>query len=148
MKQYLLNRLKESSTIRNGIRLLVITIGFLGFHITPELESQIVILALAISSIIGIIFPDNLNKSNDNSINDNSINDNSIPNETDNVKNNNEIISSINTKTEKDYLKQPQIVINKENRVFTNKQQNKKQSINLSNKKTVETNNLSGFNNK
>ncbi|MCA9459901.1 MAG: hypothetical protein KC550_05125 [Nanoarchaeota archaeon] len=145
--------MKESSTIRNGIRLLVITIGFLGFHITPELESQIVILALAISSIIGIIFPDNLNKSNDNSINDNSINDNSIndnsiPNETDNVKNNNEIISSINTKTEKDYLKQPQIVINKENRVFTNKQQNKKQSINLSNKKTVETNNLSGFNNK
>jgi len=145
MKQYILNRLKESSTIRNLIRLLVITIGFLGFHITPELEAQIVIIALAISSIIGIIFPDNLNKSsipnNDNSINE--ISDNGSIN----TKNNNEIISNINTETEKDYLNQSQIVINKENRVFT-KQQNKKQSINLSNKKPVETNNLSGFNDK
>lgn len=96
MKQYILNRLKESSTIRNLIRLIVITVGFFGFRVNPELENQIVILALAISSIIGIIFPDNLNKSeipnNDNSINE--ISDNGSIN----TKNNNEIISNINTK--------------------------------------------------
>jgi len=146
MKQYILNRLKESSTIRNGIRLIVITIGFFGYHLNPELESQIVIIALAISSIIGIIFPDNLNKSeipnNDNSINE--ISDNGSIN----TKNNNEIITNINKKTDNDYLNQSQIVINKENRMF-NKQQNKNHPINLSNKKPVERNNaLSGFNNK
>lgn len=137
MKQYLINRLKESSTIRNLIRLVVITIGFCGYHLSPEIESQIVIIALSLSSIIGIIFPDNLNKSN-NSINEISDNE---------TKNNDDIISDINNKLEKDYLKQPQIVINKENRVVN--KQNKNHPINLSNKKPVERNNaLSGFNNK
>ena len=123
MKQYILSRLRESSTIRNGIRLIVITIGFFGYHLNPEIESNILVIALSISSIIGIIFPDNLNKSSINEIHNNE------------TKNNNEIITNINKKTDK--------MLPKSN---TTKQiDNGKKSKNT---RVEEGKSLSGFNNK
>ena len=61
--RYLISRLQETSTIRNLIRLIVVSLAFLGYNISPDLELHILGLALALSSLIGVLLPDNLKTS-------------------------------------------------------------------------------------
>lgn len=61
--KYIISRLQETSTIRNLIRLIVVSLAFLGYNISPDLELHMVGLALALSSLIGILLPDNLKTS-------------------------------------------------------------------------------------
>lgn len=61
--KYIISRLQETSTVRNLIRLVVVSLAFLGYNISPDLELHMVGLALALSSLIGILLPDNLKTS-------------------------------------------------------------------------------------
>ena len=61
--KYIISRLRETSTIRNLIRLIVVSLAFLGYNISPDLELHMVGLALALSSLIGVLLPDNLKTS-------------------------------------------------------------------------------------
>ena len=61
--KYIISRLQETSTVRNLIRLVVVSLAFLRYNISPDLELQMVGLALALSSLIGILLPDNLKTS-------------------------------------------------------------------------------------
>ena len=56
----IISRLQETSTIRNLIRLIVVALAFLGYNISPDLELHMLGLALALSSLIGVLLPDNL----------------------------------------------------------------------------------------
>ena len=61
--KYIISRLQETSTVRNLIRLIVVSLAFLGYNISPDLELHMVGLALALSSLIGVLLPDNLKTS-------------------------------------------------------------------------------------
>ena len=61
--KYIISRLQETSTVRNLIRLLVVSLAFLGYNISPDLELHMLGLALALSSLIGVLLPDNLKTS-------------------------------------------------------------------------------------
>lgn len=56
--RYIISRLQETSTIRNLIRLIVVSLAFLGYNISPDLELHMLGLALALSSLIGVLLPD------------------------------------------------------------------------------------------
>lgn len=58
--RYIISRLQETSTIRNLIRLIVVALAFLGYNISPDLELHMLGLALTLSSLIGVLLPDNL----------------------------------------------------------------------------------------
>ena len=61
--RYIISRLQETSTVRNLIRLIVVSLAFLGYNISPDLELHMLGLALALSSLIGVLLPDNLKTS-------------------------------------------------------------------------------------
>ena len=61
--KYIISRLQETSTVRNLIRLIVVSLAFLGYNISPDLELHMLGLALALSSLIGVLLPDNLKTS-------------------------------------------------------------------------------------
>lgn len=61
--RYIISRLQETSTVRNLIRLIVVSLAFFGYKVSPDLELHMLGLALALSSLIGVLLPDNLQTS-------------------------------------------------------------------------------------